>query len=205
MLDFTNKNIIPLEMKVVKFLVRPVETAKNGDTRFHVGHIKVEPDGSAVGTDGNRLHHVSCFHYKGVQVEPGYYRILKRTKTEVWIDRVSELDEPHGYPPYEELMNYEPEKTVNFELTLTTEFIPMFGAFAELTRCTPRGQCFNFYYFADICELIDGEVSVCLKIDKHWQTEEPHIEKPVIFERVVKFPDENGEVVLTALLMPVRL
>ena len=96
MIEFSKNDSTIHELKVARFLSEPVYN-RGADMRFHANHIKVEKDGRAVSTDGSRLHHVRSFECFDKQVPPGYYKVVKRTKTLVWLS-YAEGEDDHEYP-----------------------------------------------------------------------------------------------------------
>ena len=109
------------------------------DGRFHVGHIRVEADGSAVSTDGARLHYV-----KDIALEPGYYKVHKCTKSGALIDKVFELDTSEGgFPDYADILTI--PNIEGFDVMLrTSDNIPS-KVFTEVVRAMAKSTVnFNF-------------------------------------------------------------
>jgi hypothetical protein len=61
--------------------------ADSTDGRFHVSTIWVKEDGSALATDGMRMHVVSIS-----SLEAGYYRVAKQTRWSITLEKVAVAD-----------------------------------------------------------------------------------------------------------------
>ena len=157
------------------------------DGRFHVGHIRVEADGSAVSTDGARLHFV-----KDINLEAGYYKVHKCTKSGALIDKVFELDTSEGsFPKYADILTI--PNVVGFDVMLgTSDNIPS-RVFTEVVRAMAKSTV-NFNFINDLCNVINDVVSVIVpEPGTSYNDGEPETVKPIHFVK-------NG---YHAVLMPV--
>jgi len=137
-------------LKAVKFLT---SCMAQKDNRFHIKHFKVEKDGSAVATDGSRLHWVS-----ELPIEPGYYQVHKNNKASVLIEKVYDLDTDEGsYPDCTDLLevpNGNGEKSFNL---VCIDNDPS-SAYTQVIR-TMQETTLNFNFVNDICVSIDDVVN----------------------------------------------
>ena len=62
------------------------------DLRFHVSHIWVRENRQAIATDGSRMHIVDM-----VSLAPGYYKVIKKTRWSITLERVDDAD-THDFP-----------------------------------------------------------------------------------------------------------
>jgi len=203
MLEFKKGRNLAIELKAARFLTAPIYPAAADDSRFHINHIKVEQDSSAVGTDGCRMHHVSNFQCAGVDVPPGFYAVRKRTKTVVWLE-YAEDSEGETFPSYSDIMEMQGKWTETLDLLCTPGTVH--GSFCQIIRLLPNDeQHINFYYFADLCDTLDGTANVTLHIDEEWGNPEVKVvQKPIHFKRRICYPDNAGTVVFTVMIMPIR-
>ena len=129
------------------------------DGRFHVRHIRVEADGSAVSTDGMRLNFV-----KDINLEAGYYKVHKCTKSGALIDKVFDLVDDQGmengsFPDYADILAKRNETSREFDVLLgTSDNIPS-QAFTEVVRAMAKSTV-NFNFINDLCNVFDDMVSV---------------------------------------------
>ena len=68
------------------------------DGRFHVTHIMVNADQTAVATDGSRMHVV-----KQIALAPGFYRVMKQAAYAIALQRVNDED-TFDFPSIESLL-----------------------------------------------------------------------------------------------------
>ena len=123
------------------------------DGRFHVGHIRVEADGSAVSTDSARLHFV-----KNINLEPGYYKVHKCTKSGALIDKVFELDTSEGgFPDYADTLTI--PNVMGFKVMLGTSDNTPSKVFTKVVRAMAKSTV-NFNFINDLCSIFDDMVSV---------------------------------------------
>ena len=124
------------------------------DGRFHAGHIKVEEDGSAVSTDGSRLHWVN-----DIALEPGYYKVFKVTKTGALIDKVYELDTDEGtFPDYIDILAIpEGEGETSFDTVLNSERAS--GSYTKVIRAM-SSSTLEFSFINDLCSIFDDVFAV---------------------------------------------
>ena len=162
------------------------------DGRFHVGHIRVETDASAVSTDGSRLHWV-----KDINLEPGYYKVHKCTKSGVLIDKVFDLDTTEGsFPDYTDILAKRNDTSREFDVMLgTSDNIPS-KVFTEVVRAMAKSTV-NFNFINDLCNVFDDMVSVIVPEPSasSYREGEPETCNPIHFVK-------NG---YHAVIMPVRL
>ena len=164
------------------------------DGRFHVGHIRVEADGSAVSTDGARLHFV-----KDINLEPGYYKVYKCTKSGALIDKVFELDTSEGgFPDYADILTI--PKAVGFDVMLgASDNIPS-KVFTKVVRAMAKSTV-NFNFINDLCNVFNDLFSVIvpepdtMSNNDNYIQDEPETCKPIHFVN-------NG---YHAVIMPVRI
>ena len=164
---------------------------KNGDDRFHVTTLKVESDGSAVALDGARLHWVA-----DIELEKGYYKMVRCTKTKISIDRIADLDDANlpGYPQYSDLLllpDVEP-----LDLMMTTVDNGNSKAYTAIVRAMVGRVTINFNFVNDLCATWDGIASV-------------YIPPPTLNNRTGD-DETNGAVIFTmpeyqAIIMPMNL
>ena len=178
--------------QAIQFLSKPM-LPKDG--RFHVGHIRVEADGSAVSTDGARLHFV-----KDINLEPGYYKVHKCTKSGTLIDKVFDLVDDQGmengsFPLYTDILAKRNETSHEFYAMLGTSDNNPSKVFTMVVRAMAKSTV-NFNFINDLCNVFDDIVSVIVpEPGTSYNDGEPETEKPIHFVK-------NG---YQAVIMPVRL
>ena len=169
-------------LKAIKFLTSCM--AKN-DHRFHIKHFKVESDGSAVSTNGSRLHWV-----KELPLESGYYKIHKNNKASVLIEKVYDLDTNEGsYPDYIDLLTVpegEDEKVEDILFSERSErpgACDASGVYTKVVRNMTE-TTLNFNYVNDIYNTLEGDVVTCI-VPEPDKTPKGNIEtwKPIHFMR----------------------
>ena len=72
-------------LKEIQWLASALADAD--DARFHVTHIWVRDNRQAIATDGSRMHIVAM-----VSLEPGYYRVMKKSRWSITLQRVNDED-----------------------------------------------------------------------------------------------------------------
>jgi hypothetical protein len=131
----------------VKFLASALNTSRD-EGRFHVNHIKVEDDGSAVATDGMRLHAVD-----NLPIAPGFYKVVKNIKRLVQIEKVEELANG-SFPPTAELLEKPTNAKWDDRLALTDDPVDLCKTYAEIIRAMGENTI-RYEFLADIGEWFD--------------------------------------------------
>jgi hypothetical protein len=127
-LKYTPKDV---EFNNLSFLARPLRLHEKGDLRFHINHIRVEEDRSAVSTNGSIL----CLVNR-VPLIKGYYLPLKVHKTALVIQYVGGLDQ-FDYPQYKDIVtsaaSVNSAKLVHFKVD-REDYYGLAGAHAKIIR-----------------------------------------------------------------------
>jgi hypothetical protein len=206
MLEFSRGKSQGLEFKAARFVTSPIHPVKSDEHQFYKRHLLVEKDGSALGCDGSRLHRVTDFQCGVLPVEPGYYKVVKRNRNQVWL--LKECDrEDQFYPDYTMALKAEGSKQVEFPLLMQGGL--EHEAYSKLIRAIPSSNCLNFHFITEICDTLDGEVDVTINFDErtdfHTREKYEYLEKPVHFKRVLRYPEGGGEAIFAALIMPMNI
>ena len=165
-------------LKAVKFLTSCMNTK---DIRFHIHHFKVENDGSAVSTDGKRLHFVN-----ELPLEAGYYEVHKNNKTSVLIEKKHDLEsDDASYPQYEDLLKVPDgngEISENCLFSENSGYDPS-SVYTIVIRHMTKSTL-NFNYVNDIYNALEGDaVVVTVPAAESFNDRELETCQPVHFTR----------------------
>ena len=196
MIEFSKH--LKLELKAARFITSLVGFRRD-DSRFHINHLEVNQDGSAVATDGCRLYHLSNFTVRGQVLAPGFYRVLKNTKSKVWIERVPDGEVCGSFPDYGDILSMEEREGSRGKVVLDMDlsYDGQYEGFARFIRACPGKNYFNYNFFDEVCEKFDHTGTVTILIDIR-REDDHQIQDPAIFKM-----EEEG-VIFQAVIMPMR-
>ena len=177
-------------LNAVKFLT----SCMIKDNRFHCKHFRVEQNGNAVATDGNRLHFVS-----ELPLEAGYYQVHKNNKASVLIEKAHELDTQEGsYPDYADLLtvpNGDGETEMDIMFSDNVSGCDVSGVYTKIVRAM-ESTTLNFDFVSDLYSALESKVVTCtIPADEKNGRGEIETCKPVHFVL-------NG---YHAVIMPIRI
>jgi len=119
------------EFNNLSFLARPLRLHAKDDARFHINHIRVEEDRSAVSTNGHLLCMVNY-----VPLIKGYYKPLRVQKKALVLQYVGGLDQ-FDYPQYKDIIisaaSVNGAKLVHFKVD-REDYYGLAGAHAKIIR-----------------------------------------------------------------------
>jgi hypothetical protein len=115
------------------------------DARFHVSHIWARKDGSALATDGIRMHVV-----EHCSLQEGFYRVVKQTRWSITLDRV-ENESGFEFPDVDDVINGANQKHGTIEL------MNLDAAKVDNSYCTLlRAMAYNMVRYPMFVDAISG-------------------------------------------------
>lgn len=145
---------------------------KPGDAagRTHLFVIKIDEEGHAMSTDGNRAHEYRMTPLDDLsphseEIPAGFYEVLKNTKTMLWLEPLP--TEGVTYPDFGALRD-PCEIMAEAPVYLNGDY-SRYDALARIHRAMPEKYCLNWTFLTPLPEG-DWNITVCLdggRVDLH--------------------------------------